>query len=163
VAYVESGGSATLKISISEINQKATYWGEFYYSGIPSYWYYLAVVSPFILILLFFVWRHKKAQNNKSLNFTSIENKLLTKLLSLQPDDYLTTNDINTILEADDKSQENQRRIRFNVIGQLNTKLKLKIGNENGIVRKSLPEDKRLTIYVLDQGIIGDLKRILHE
>jgi hypothetical protein len=105
--------------------------------------------------------RYKQTQINKNLNFTETERKLLKTLLSLKADEYLTTQDINTILDAEDKSQENQRRIRFNVITQLNNKLKFKLACEKGIDRRSLPEDKRLMIYVLDPQISAELKKLL--
>jgi hypothetical protein len=160
VAHVEPSGGSILKISISEINQKATYWGRFYYSGTNVYWYYLSVIL-LIGVSTFFILRYKQTQINKNLNFTETERKLLKTLLSLKADEYLTTQDINTILDAEDKSQENQRRIRFNVITQLNNKLKFKLACEKGIDRRSLPEDKRLMIYVLDPQISAELKKLL--
>lgn len=90
-----------------------------------------------------------------------MERKLLNELLLLKSDEYLTTHDINEILEAADKSQENQRRIRFNVISQINNKLRSKLGSENGIYRKPLQEDKRLTIYALDPQIVSELRKLL--
>ena len=82
-------------------------------------------------------------------------------MLELQPDEYLTTHDINDILETNNKSQENQRKIRFKILDGLNNKLKLKFDCENGIERKSLPEDKRLIVYVLNQQIRTELKKLL--
>jgi hypothetical protein len=162
IGFKEINSGSSLKISISEISKNSTYFGEFYYSRINTYWYYASALL-LSCVAMFFVWKYKTSFNAKNLNFTKVEKRLLHKLLLLKPKEYLTTHDINDILDASDKSQENQRRIRYNVIGQLNNKLRLQLGSKNGIERKSLPEDKRLTVYVLDPHIISDLRRLLKQ
>ena len=82
-------------------------------------------------------------------------------MLELQPNEYLNTTEINDILNTGNKTQENQRKIRFNVIGQINKKLKLRYNWDNAIERKPLPEDKRLSVYMLDPVILAELKRLL--
>jgi hypothetical protein len=148
------------KISIADLLSKSTYYGKFYSSGISSLWYNLG----FSLVLgfaAFWWWRKKRFNKYNPMGYTDMEKKLLFKLLKLQHDEYLNTHDINDILQTGDKSPENQRRIRFKIIGELNIKLKQQFGCENGIDRKSLPEDKRLTVYVLDQQICAKLKNLL--
>lgn len=160
IAFKQKNSGSVMKISLKELQKNSVYWGPFYANKISYYSHYIAAfILIFLLVILY--WRYNKSLKIKNSNFTKVETKLLNRLLLLSPDEYLTTHDINDILEASDKSQENQRRIRFNVISQLNNKLKIKFGSENGIERKSLPEDKRLTIYVLDQQIISELKKLL--
>jgi hypothetical protein len=158
--FWDENGGPVQKISISEIRSKSTYWGEFYSSGISSLWYY-GGLSLFLGIGSLFGWRQNRFNKNKALSFSELERKLLLKLLELRKDEFLTTHDINDILETNDKTQDNQRKIRFKVIGELNNKLRLKFGCENGIDRKTLPEDKRLTVYVLDQQIVSGLRILL--
>lgn len=160
LGFVEKSSGFRVKIPISEISKNSIYWGEFYSSNNFLSWYYLGLIL-IIFLLGFFGWRYKHSLKNNNLNYTKLERKLLNELLSLKPDEYLTTHDINVILDATDKSQENQRRIRFNVIGQINNKLRLKLGCENAIYRKSLQEDKRLTIYSLDPQIVSELRKLL--
>jgi hypothetical protein len=148
------------KLSISEIQKNATYIGEFYTSGIPWKWYSIGLFL-IIFIMTVLKWRRKETIDSKELMFTQLERKFLNKLLGLKPNEYLNTYEINDILEASDKTQENQRKIRFNVIGQINKKLKAKYNWENAIDRKPLPEDKRLTIYKLDPVVMNELKRIM--
>jgi hypothetical protein len=136
------------------------YWGEFYTSGVSSTWYYLAF-SILLIVGLLLRWRQSHSRKNKGLSLTEMERKLVLKLLDLHDEEYLTTHDINDIFEANNKSQENQRRIRFNIINELNTKLSLKFGHENGIDRKTLPSDKRLIVYVLNPNIKSELKNLL--
>ena len=159
IFWDENGGSVQ-KISIADIKSKSTYLGEFYSSGISRLWYYGGFSLLFGIGSLL-GWRQKRSIKNKALSFTELEKKLLLRLLNLHPDQYLTTHDINDILETNDKTQDNQRKIRFKVIGVLNNKLRLKFGCENGIGRKTLPEDKRLTVYVLDQQIVSELRILL--
>lgn len=162
IAFKEKNAGSLTTISLTELRKNSTYWGQFYTSSKMSYIYYLVSVT-IIFLIGFIVWRYKELRKKKNFDFTKVEKNLLTKLLSLQSDEYLTTHDINDILEASGKSQENQRRIRFNVISQLNNKLKSKFGSESGIERKSLPEDKRLTIYVLDSQIVSELRKLLQD
>jgi len=148
------------KISISEIKSKSVYLGEFYTSGISNSWYYLGL-SVILVVGLLFKWQQSRSRKNKELSLTVVERKLVQKLLYLNEDEYLTTYDINDIFETKDKSQENQRRIRFNIINELNDKLNQKFGHENGIDRKTLPSDKRLIVYVLNPNIKSELKNLL--
>lgn len=160
LAFRQENIGLSLKMNISEINSKSKYWGKFYTTGIASYWYY-GFTTLFTFLVLFFFWKYNHTQKSKNLGFTDLEKLLLEKFLSLGSESYLSTHDINLILNSENKSQENQRRIRFNVIGQLNKKLKLKYGSPKGIERKSPPEDKRLTIYVLDPEIVSELNKTL--
>lgn len=148
------------KLSISEMKRNASYIGEFYTSGIPWLWY---SVGLFLVIFIMTVlkWKRKETIESNELMFTQLERKFLNKLLGLKPNEYLNTYEINDILEASDKTQENQRKIRFNIIGQINKKLKAKYNWDNAIDRKPLPEDKRLTIYKLDPVVLNELKRIM--
>jgi hypothetical protein len=115
-----------------------------------------------LTIPLFFYYR-KKSKNNNGIDFvfSDLEKKLLLKLIQLKPEDHLTTNDINDILETNNKTQENQRRIRFNVISEINKKIENSFGVKDGIERTSLPEDKRLTVYKLNQEVINKIENLL--
>jgi hypothetical protein len=148
------------KLSISEIQKKATYVGKFYTTGIQLYWYYIGLLMIIITIVIL-KWKGKEALEREDLIFTELEKKFLSKLLELKENQYLNTFEINDLLDATDKTQENQRKIRFNIISQINSKLKSKYNWENAIKRESLPEDKRLTIYMLDPVVIAELKRLL--
>jgi hypothetical protein len=148
------------KISISEIRSKSTHWGEFYSSKTNVIWYYFGL-ALIICLGSFLWWRQKRSNKNKTFIFNDLERKLLLKLLELNTEEHLTTHDINDILETNNKSQDNQRKIRITFISELNNKLKLKFNIDNGIERKSLEEDKRLTFYVLNQQIRTEIKNLL--
>ena len=159
--WSENGGMVQ-KISISEIRSKSVYWGEFYSSGVSNSWYY-AAFSFLLIVGLFLRWRQSRSGKNKGLRLTEMERKLLLELLNLKEGEFMTTHDLNDIFETKNKSQENQRRIRFNIINELNTKLSLKFGHENGIDRKALPSDKRLIVYVLNPNIRSEVETYLNK
>jgi hypothetical protein len=148
------------KISISEIRSKSTYLGEFYSPKTNVTWYYFGL-ALIICLGSFLWWKQKRYNKNKTFIFNDLERKLLLKLLELNTEEHLTTHDINDILETNNKSQDNQRKIRITFISELNNKLKLKFNIDNGIERKSLEEDKRLTFYILNQQIRTEIKNLL--
>ena len=148
------------KISISEIRNQSTYWGEFYSTKSKLTWYYFGLA--FISCLgIFLWWRQKRIVKNQALIFNDLEKKLLKKLLEFNSEEHLNTHELNDILEITNKSQDNQRKIRVTFINELNKKLELKFNIEDGIEKKSIQEDKRLTVYVLNQQIRTKVKNLL--
>lgn len=148
-----------IKLSISEIQKKSVYFGKLYSKTIEWYWYLLSLP---LLVSIGLIYLRKKKNNLiiESLILSNLEKKLLFKLLELKSNEYLTTHDLNEILGTRDKSQENQRRVRFKVINEVNNKIYLKLKHKNAIERTSLAEDKRITIYKL-KPIIADEVGIL--
>jgi hypothetical protein len=89
-----------------------------------------------------------------------LERKLLKALLAAG-ENYIPTNELNDILECGTKSQENQRRIRFMTIKQVNEKLAYYYNIKNAIERLASTEDKRLINYRLKKGVKEKIKAIL--
>ena len=115
-----------------------------------------------IIIMTILKWKRKgEAMEVDELLFNTLERKLLDRLLELKPNEFLNAHEINDILESKDKTQENQRKIRFNIISQINKKLKSKYNWDNAIKREALPEDKRLTVYMLDPELKAELKDLI--
>ena len=158
ISFVGVNNGPITELSVSEIQRNSKYFGKFYNARIESYWYYLTGIILLISLALGYSLIKKKKKKGLDFPFTHLEKKLLLKLLELTPGEYLTTHDINDILETSNKTQENQRRIRFNVISQINKKLQLKLGVKYGIERTSLPEDKRLTVYGLNAEIVNKVR-----
>jgi hypothetical protein len=69
------------------------------------------------------------------------------------------TEEINDLLEIDDKSIDNQRKIRHELIKTLNLKLKMMYNFDNSIVRNPSNSDKRIFNYQLNEEIIEKLKK----
>jgi len=88
-----------------------------------------------------------KIQLNKA------ERELLHALLVKKPGDFLTTLEINEILSLNAKTMENQRRIRTNVINQINAKILDVFNIPDAIEREASAEDKRVILYRLKPQI----------
>lgn len=137
--------------SVKEYLKDAEYVGHFYTIGIP--WYNFAIGGVFVsLILGGFIYTRKskptlKIQLNKS------ERDLLLVMLMKNSGEFLTTLEINDILGLGSKTMENQRRIRTNVINQINSKILEVFNIEDAIERESSAEDKRVILYRLKSQI----------
>lgn len=146
-----------IKLRLSDLQKKSTYWGKFYNRDSYAIYYLIAALGG-VIAMLFYFRKKKKSTKNIPLVYTESEKKLLLCLLKLGPDEYLTTHDLNDILETSLKTPENQRRIRFNIISELNKKLFIQYKVRNGIERISLPEDKRLIAYKLTNELKNQMK-----
>lgn len=143
-------------ISVNELLKKSSYVGPFYQKDYSRY-YLVACLLLLVLGLSYWVY-HKKRKLEP--NFDALERKLLQALV-LAGDNYIPTNELNEILECANKSQENQRRIRFVTIKQVNEKLAFYYNIKNAIERTSSTEDKRLITYRLKKGVKEKIKTLL--
>ena len=160
--FLEKNGGNSIKMSISELKRNSTYRGTFYNKGISKNWYYLIAIL-IVGIVSFFWWKKKHRIQNSIVDFTITERKLLEKFLELNNEEFLSTNDVNDILDTSNKSLDNQRRIRVNLINDLNKKLNQNFNVENAIERMSLTEDKRLTSYRLNNQIRIELLHLFNK
>jgi hypothetical protein len=143
-------------IPVNELLKKSTYIGRFYE---PDYSpYYLGGAGLLILIGVFY-WVYTKKRKLEP-SFDQLERKLLKALVE-SGDNYIPTNELNEILDCANKSQENQRRIRFMTIKQVNEKLAFYYNIKNAIERTASTEDKRLITYRLKKGVKEKIKAIL--
>ncbi|MEN9959033.1 MAG: hypothetical protein RLZZ474_1277, partial [Bacteroidota bacterium] len=170
--YFESGGSHfisgdTVKyyhyehrgplsiIPIKALLKKSTYLGKFYEVDYTNY--YLGGIIALIFLAIGYWIYQKKSKLEPT--FDNLERKLLKALLDAG-ENYLATNELNDILECESKSQENQRRIRFMTIKQVNEKLAFYYNINNAIERTASTEDKRLITYRLKKGVREKIKAI---
>jgi hypothetical protein len=89
-----------------------------------------------------------------------MELKLLNALIEAGQSS-ISTNELNDILDCSHKSQENQRRIRFMIIKQVNEKLAFYYNIKHAIERTASTEDKRLVSYRLKKGAKDKIKAML--
>ncbi len=144
------------KLSIREIESKAIYLGPFY--SPPSKWLYYAGIGFGSLALLGLFYFRKRTKEAKKLTFDLQEKLLLKSLMDLTADSFLSTVEVNEILGLSGKTLENQRRIRLNIIAQVNQKIQLFFQIDNAIERHPSPEDKRLSRYSLNSAALKVLK-----
>ena len=143
-------------IPVSELIKKSTYIGKFYEPDFSLY--YLAGAGLLLFIGLIYLIYTKKRKFEPS--FDALERKLLKALVEAG-NDIISTHELNEILECANKSQENQRRIRFVTIKQVNEKLAFYYNIKNAIERTASTEDKRLITYRLKKGVKEKIKAIL--
>lgn len=143
-------------IPVLALLKKSKFVGKFYEVDYTNY--YLAG-----LLVLFVggctLWIYRKKRKLEP-SFDALESKLLHALVDAG-EKSIPTNELNEILECDTKSQENQRRIRFMTIKQVNEKLAFYYNIKNAIERNASTEDKRLITYRLKKGVKEKIKTIL--
>ncbi len=143
-------------IPVNSLLKKSTYLGKFYQIDYTKY--YVGGILLFITLALGY-WIYLKRRKLEP-SFDPLERKLLKALLAAG-ENYIPTNELNDILECGTKSQENQRRIRFMTIKQVNEKLAYYYNIKNAIERLASTEDKRLINYRLKKGVKEKIKAIL--
>ncbi len=143
-------------IAVNALLKKAELVGKFYEADYTNYY-----LGASILLILsagaYWIYQRKRKLQP---TFDSLERKLLKALMD-SGDNFIPTNELNEILECGTKSQENQRRIRFMTIKQVNEKLAFYYNIKNAIERTASTEDKRLITYRLKKGVKEKIKAIL--
>jgi hypothetical protein len=142
-----------VKYSIMGLLKKSEELGVMYQKPSSTYQNY-ALLLVLLLLVVLSVWQVKKWRN-ALLNIKGILKKqeliLLEAFLKIEEGEYLTSNEINDIIGVREKGLENQRRIRTNVISQINEKIEQLYNIANAIERKDHPDDKRLKLYRLQK------------
>ena len=152
--YYSSNGYTVYTYSIKKLMQDSEYVGPLYTSGMSTSDY--VGIGLGILLLgglgLFLIIKYSKRKQTDF--FTEDEKQLLNAFLK---SGNLSTIAMNTVLGADEKSLDNQRRIRSITIKQLNQKLLEAYGVPDAIEKQTEVSDKRLTIYRLREGLAKKL------
>jgi len=143
-------------IPVLALLKKSSYVGKFYEVDYTNC-YLIGLLS--LLIAASATWVYRKKRKLEP-SFDTLERKLLIALMEAG-ENSIPTNELNEILECDTKSQENQRRIRFMTIKQVNEKLDFYYNIKNAIERSASTEDKRLVTYRLKKGVKEKIKSIL--
>lgn len=143
-------------IPVLALLKKSTYVGPFYEQDFTTY-YLAGILAVFVGFISFTIYKKKRKIEP---SFDDLERKLLNTLMHAG-ENYIPTNELNDILECSSKSQENQRRIRFMTIKQVNEKLAFYYNIKDAIERTPSTEDKRLINYRLKKGVREKIKAIL--
>lgn len=159
VLYYNPQNKGNLRfIAVDNLLKKSKYVGEFYRDSTTTFPNYIYVVIFLILVVLAIFFFRKKRK--KPFKLDDVETKLLTHLV--QAKEYsISTLDLNELLDCSTKSQENQRRIRYVILNQLNQKLEAHLNIKNSIDRSPSEEDKRIFNYHLKPGIEGKIQSLV--
>jgi hypothetical protein len=146
------------KISISNVLSKSKRIGDFYSK--PNYILYSGISLILLLILtsIYFNWK-KVRRWRVQVILDQQELVLFEALLKLDAGSYLNGNEVNDLLDLYGKSLESQRKVRMNVINQLNLKIKQKFNINDAVQRIDDPSDKRYRLYFLNPRFLSMLKK----
>lgn len=149
-----------ITFSVKEMLAKSKYIGPFYKTQKSKWYYIIGFTLSFIGVGAWLLVK-KIRSSKRTLYFNPTEVKLLKALMSQNPSNTLSTYEINDILNLSDKSLENQRRIRMNIINQINQKIGLFFKIDKAIERNASEEDKRLILHKLNPEVSKHIKEYL--
>ena len=113
----------------------------------------------FVLVLLGVVFTYfRKNKKQLQLNLDESELSLLNTLLTSKQGG-LTTIEVNDLLGLAKKNLDNQRKLRLNIISNINHQIYLKYRIDNAIIRISASDDKRQSLYTLKNEVLPILKQ----
>jgi hypothetical protein len=154
--YWDEEGGKRLSISIAELLKNSKPIGQFY-SPKSKLKYIFA--GFFVLALLGIVFTYYRKNNKRfQLNLDEQELTFMNSLLA-SPEGSLTTIQVNDLLGLSKKNLDNQRKLRLNIISNINHQIYLKYRIENAIVRISSSDDKRQSLYTLKTDVLPILKQ----
>ena len=154
--YWDEEAGKRFSISIAELLQNSEPIGQFY-SPKSKLNYILA--GLFVLVLLGVVFTYfRKNKKQLQLNLDEPELSLLNTLLTSKQGG-LTTIEVNDLLGLAKKNLDNQRKLRLNIISNINHQIYLKYRIDNAIIRISASDDKRQSLYTLKNEVLPILKQ----
>jgi len=166
--FITGNRNSTQKfgISIEETKKQATYVGKLYEVENNNYWLLIIFTGIGLMIISFIIYfKFFKGKSIKKYVFLSsntlkpLEIKMIEVLIKNYEKGGMNTEQINDLLEIDDKFTDNQRKIRHEFIKTLNLKLKMMYNFDNSIERNQSNTDKRIFNYQLNEEIIEKLKK----
>lgn len=136
-------------LSIKEVMLAAQKTGQIYTSPIPIYYYIIAILFIIAFASGYFVW--KKRNTRKSCPLALSETELASvKEFIAHPDKKFTTLEVNTLLNIEKKTYDNQRQIRNRIISTINQQFLTVLENKELIYRSPNAEDKRMMEYYVN-------------
>lgn len=171
--YVTTGNrnyTSKISISIEKTKNDATYIGKLYESDDYSSWIvlvFIGVVLLIIFVLIYLKFLKNRIINKNKLggvnNLNDVDIEMIKILIENFDKGGISTEQISTFLNINDKSIENQRKIRHEFIKSINLKLKMIYNIDNSIEKIPSMIDKRIFDYQLNSEIIQELKEYINE
>jgi hypothetical protein len=146
------------KFSISDVLRKSKRIGDFYSKPNLILYFAFFLFLLILIISIYFNWK-KVRRWRVQVILDQQELVLFEALLKLDAGSYLTGNEVNDLLDLYGKSLESQRKVRMNVINELNLKIKQKFNINDAVQRIDDPSDKRYRLYFLNPRLLSMLKK----
>jgi hypothetical protein len=139
----EEGGKRKI-YSISELSKSGKSIGVFYEVPSNRFVYLMAVLVIMGISVVYVMFKRRK---KPVLDLDESEIALIQALM--KSSDGLSTVEVNEILGISSKNIDNQRKLRLQVISNINHKFQLKYRIANVIIRNPSAVDKRQSLYTL--------------
>ena len=153
--YWDEEGGKRFSFAIADLLKQSTMIGSFYKA--KSYLGYYVVIALILLLFAIGYNQRHKLQRKRNLNLDEQELGLLSALLASPKG--LTTIEVNDLLCLSNKNLDNQRKLRLNIISNINHQIYLKYRIENAILRTPSSMDKRQSLYTLKKELVPSLKQ----
>jgi hypothetical protein len=120
----------------------------------------LIIGALFLLSGSLFYYR-KRRLKIEDYTLTEIEMLVVKKFINQDIGIKISSIEINNLLDITNKTYDNQRQIRYRIIGSINQKLYADLDSKDLIFRSSNIEDKRMMDYYINPGIKAkDLEKL---
>ncbi|RFS17384.1 hypothetical protein [Emticicia sp. C21] len=143
-------------VSLEQLKKEATFIGKVYESSGVNYWLISSIIAAIIIVCAVFYLKRSKAKPKEfglSDKLDDIEKAMLAILIQNHHAEGIDTEQINTLLQVNNKTIENQRKVRHDFIKALTPKLALIYGIEEPIEKIPSSIDKRIFNYKLNNEL----------
>jgi hypothetical protein len=138
-------------LSLNDIIKSSVYAGPAY-NKLSFGDYKKLLLSAIFILIVFASFVYYKWKRKNSLQVTEDEIKIL-KLLLNNSQSKFTTNQLNEILGIDKRNYATQRKIRNDIINNLNQKFINSLGEKELLCRTPNADDKRMTDYFINPNL----------
>jgi hypothetical protein len=155
--YWDDEGGKQLRINIADLLQNSVPIGRFYSPESKLNYIFVGII---VLVILGIVFTYYRKNNKKQhhLHLDEQEIRLLNALLA-SSQGGLTTVEVNDLLGLSNKNLDNQRKLRWNIISNINHKIYLKYRLDKAVTRTPSSIDKRQSLYTLNKEFLPILKQ----
>lgn len=164
--FVSSGNHEKLSVdstSVRDLVNQSVRIGKAYEENNYSI---MTIIGIVFVLLIIFGWGFYRKYFKKTagdLSFSDLELSVIKEIINNPIERKFTTLEINTLLDINTKSYDNQRQIRNRVISGINHKLYSFFDSKDFICRSPNIDDKRMMDYYLNPEIRKREIKILHK
>jgi hypothetical protein len=122
----------------------------------------IALATLLMLTASFLYYRKRKILKMEDYTLTELELLVVKKFINQAIGTKISSIELNNLLEISTKTYDNQRQIRYRIIGAINQKLRRDLDSKDLIFRSSNIEDKRMMDYYINPEIKAkDLEKLI--
>lgn len=116
----------------------------------------------FLLLTIGFLLYRRQKSKIEDYTLTEIELQVVKKFINQPIGVKISSIELNNLLDINSKTYDNQRQIRYRIIGAINQKLRNDLDSKDLIFRSSNTDDKRMMDYYINPDIKQkDLEKLI--